>query len=180
METTHMPKVLVLFYGVESPASALAEAAADGATSVRFTEVDLRAGNTHRAETGRRIKVLESADQLGNYHGIVVSAPAAGDVPSELDALLDTLERQETAETFSNTVFAVLGGENTVLLGRVSRLGGIIVTEPRAVDDPEAHARGTGKRVAKVVEWVRHALSHEHGHTHTHSHSHEHVDDHHH
>jgi hypothetical protein len=168
-----MPKLLVLFYGAESPASTLAETAADGATSVRFTEVDVRAGSARQPEAGRRFKVLDSAEQLRDYDGIIVSAPAAGDVPTELDALLDTLERHETHDAFANTVFAVLGGENTVLLGRVSRLGGIIVSEARGIDDPEARARGTGKRVAKVVEWVRHSLSHEHGHSHSHPHSHE-------
>jgi hypothetical protein len=115
---------------------------------------------------------LESAEQLKAYDGIVIAAPAAGEVPSDLDAMLDTLERHESNDVFANTVFAVVGGENTVLLGRVSRLGGIIVSEPPGMDDPEARARGTGKRAAKVVEWVRHALSHEHGHEHGHSHSH--------
>jgi hypothetical protein len=168
-----MPKLLVLFYGAESPASTLAEAAADGATKVRFTEVDVRAGSTRQPEAGRRFKVLDSADRLREYDGIIVSAPAAGEVPTELDALLDTLERHETHDAFANTVFAVLGGENTVLLGRVSRLGGIIVSEARGVDDPEARARGTGNRVAKVIEWVRHALSHEHGDSHSHGHTHD-------
>ena len=174
-----MPKLLVLFYGAESPASTLAEAAADGATNVRFTEVELRAGSARQPEASRRFKVLDAPDQLREYDGIIVSAPAAGEVPTELDALLDTLERHETHDAFANTVFAVLGGENTVLLGRVSRLGGIIVSEARGVDDPEARARNTGKRVAKVVEWVRHALSHEHGHSHSHAHAdekHEHHD----
>ena len=174
-----MPKLLVLFYGAESPASTLAEAAADGATNVRFTEVDVRAGSTRQPEAGRRFKVLDSADQLKEYAGIIVSAPAVGDVPTELDALLDTLERHETHDAFANTVFAVLGGENTVLLGRVSRLGGIIVSEARGVDDPEARARGTGKRVAKVIEWVRHALSHEQGQSHSHSATPENHDHHH-
>lgn len=168
-----MPKLLVLFYGAESPASTLAEAAADGATSVRFTEVDVRAGSARQPEAGRRFKALDSADQLKEYDGIVVSAPAVGEVPTELDAMLDTLERHEAPDAFANTVFAVLGGENTVLLGRVSRLGGIIVSEARGVDDPETRARGTGKRAAKVVEWVRHALSHEHADSHAHPHGHE-------
>jgi hypothetical protein len=168
-----MPKLLVLFYGAESPASTLAEAAADGATSVRFTEVDVRAGSARQPEAGRRFKVLDSTEQLREYDGIIVSAPAVGDVPMELDALLDTLERHEVHDAFANTVFAVLGGENTVLLGRVSRLGGIIVSEARGVDDPEARARGTGKRAATVVEWVRHALSHEHGNSHAHGQSHD-------
>jgi hypothetical protein len=40
-----MPKLIVLFCGAESPAVALAEAAADGAKRVRVTEVDLCAGS---------------------------------------------------------------------------------------------------------------------------------------
>ncbi|MGH9889336.1 MAG: NAD(P)H-dependent oxidoreductase [bacterium] len=167
-----MPKLIVLFFGAESPASTLAEAAADGATGVRFTEVDLRAGNAHEPTTGRRHKVLESPDRLRDYDGVVLAAPAAGEPPSDLTALLDRLEASEPRDVFADTVFAVVGGENTVLLGRVSRLGGIIVSEPMGVDDPEARARATGKRVAKVIEWVRHAQSHEHSHSHEHGHHH--------
>ena len=55
-----MPKLIVLFYGVESPASTLAEAAADGAKAVRFTEVDVRAGSSHEPTAGRRHKSLDS------------------------------------------------------------------------------------------------------------------------
>lgn len=163
-----MPKVLVLFFGAESPASTLAEAAAEGASSHRFMEVDIRAGAPHQAMTGRRHKVLDGPEALREYDGVVLSAPAAGELPSELDVLLDAAERQSSGETFANTVFAVVGGENTVLLGRVSRLGGIIVSEPRGSDDPEARARAAGARVGKVVGWVRHALSHEHPHHHSH------------
>jgi len=159
-----MPRLIVLFYGVESPAATLAEAAADGASSVRYTEVDLRAGSKHEATTGRHYKVLDSAEQLLDYDGVLLAAPAAGDVPSELDALLDDLDRHAVRDAFENTVFGVLGGENTVLLGRVARLGGIIVSEPRGVDDPESRAKGAGKRAARVVEWVRHSLSHTHAH----------------
>jgi hypothetical protein len=167
-----MPKLIVLFYGVESPASTLAEAAADGAKTVRFTEVDVRAGSSHEPTTGRRYKSLDSSERLKEYDGIVLAAPAAGEAPVELDALLGALERAEPVGVFANTVFAVLGGDNTTLLGRVARLGGIIVTEPLGVDDPESRARATGKRIAKVVEWVRHAQSHEHSHVHG-PHSHE-------
>jgi hypothetical protein len=157
-----MPKLLVLFYGAESPASTLAQAAAEGGAAVRFTEVDLRAGTSHDPATDRHYKVLESSDRLSEYDGVVFASPAVGEIPTELDALLQTLEEREPPSAFANTVFAVLGGDNTVLLGRVSRLGGIIVSEPRGVSDPEARAQATGKRVAKVVEWVRHSLSHHH------------------
>jgi hypothetical protein len=176
LEEDSMPKLIVLFYGVESPASTLAEAAADGAKSVRFTEVDVRAGSSHEPTTGRRHKLLDSPDRLREYDGVVLSAPAAGEAPAELDALLSALESTEPIGVFADTVFAVLGGENTTLLGRVARLGGIIVTEPMGLDDPEGRARATGKRVAKVVEWVRHAKSHEHSHSHAHQHDHHHHD----
>lgn len=161
-----MPKVMVVFFGTEAPAVALADAAADGAASVRFTEVEVRAGSDHDVTTPGRHKTLRAASELAECGGIVIAASAAGDLPAGLEALLDTLERTSTSSAFANSVFAVVGGENTVLLGRVSRLGGIIVSETRGVDDPEARARATGARVAKVVEWVRHALSHEHGHHH--------------
>ena len=163
-----MPKLIVLIYGAEGPAATLGESAMEGATSVRFTEVDVRVGSAHEPTTGRHYKVLDAPARLRDYAGVVIAAPSVGDVPSELDALLTTLERLEAPDAFTNTVFAVLGGENTVLLGRVARLGGIIVAEPRGIDDPEARARATGKRVARVVEWVRHALSHEHGRSHSH------------
>lgn len=170
-----MPKLMVLFYGAESPASELAEAAADGAKSIRFTEVDVRAGSSHEWTTGRRYKSLDSAERLKDYDGVLLSAPAAGEAPAELDALLSSLERAEPIGVFADTVFAVLGGDNTTLLGRVARLGGIIVTESAGIDDPEVRARATGKRVAKVIEWVRHAKSHEHSHHHhTHDAGHDH------
>lgn len=164
-----MPKLIVLFYGVESPASTLAEAAADGAKSIRFTEIDVRAGSSHEPTTGRRYRLLDSPDRVRDYDGVVLSAPAAGEVPAELDALLVALESAEPIGVFADTVFAVLGGENTTLLGRVARLGGIIVAEPMGLDDPEGRARATGRRVAKVIEWIRHARSHEHSHAHAHA-----------
>ncbi len=161
-----MPKLLVLFYGAESPAATLAESAAHGARHVRFTEVDVRAGGAHEANTGQRYRQLASADQVGEYAGVVLACPTVGDVPADLDQLLTDLERTP-GDSFANTVFGVAGGENTVLLGRVSRLGGIIVSEPRGASDPEARARMLGQRVAKVSEWVRHSLSHEAtGHSH--------------
>ncbi|HEY9229429.1 MAG TPA: hypothetical protein VIP11_22460 [Gemmatimonadaceae bacterium] len=159
-----MPKLVVLFFGAESPASTLAEAAAEGAAGVRFSEVDVRAGASHQPSATRRHRVLESPKELLDYAGVVLSAPAAGEIPAELDAFLGELERVESHEAFAHTVFAVVGGENTVLMGRVARLGGIIVTEPPKIEDPETRARETGKRVAKVVGWIRHALSHEHHH----------------
>jgi hypothetical protein len=163
-----MPKVIVVFFGAEAPAVALAEAAADGAAGVRFTEVEVRAGTGRQAATPKHDKLLISIGEFAEYAGIVFAVPSADDVPADLVGLLDLLARQAPPGAFANSVFAVVGGENTVVLGRVSRLGGLIVSEARGVDDPEDRARATGRRVAKVVEWVRHAMSHEHGDHHHH------------
>ncbi len=155
-----MAKLIVLFYGAEGPAATLAELAAHGAGHVRFAEVDLRAGAAHQATTGRRHPQLASHQDVATYAGVIIACPAAGDIPVELDRLLADLE-QMPGQAFANTVFGVVGGDNTVLLGRVARLGGIIVSEPRGAADPEARAKGLGQRVAKVTDWVRHALGHE-------------------
>lgn len=157
-----MPKLVVLYFGAESPAAALADAAADGANTVRFTEVDVRVGEAHSQSTRVRHRRLESAAGLRDAAGIVIACEAAAEIPAALETLLRELERTP-AETFADTVFGVAGGENTVLLGRVAGLGGIIVGEPRGAADPEERARQLGARVAKVVGWVAHALGHEHG-----------------
>lgn len=162
-----MPKLLVLYVGAESPAAALADAAADGARTVRFTEVDVRVGEVHSQPTRARHRRLESPDVLRDYAGIVIACEAAADVPDALNALLRDLERTPS-DTFVNSVFGVAGGENTVLPGRVAALGGILIGEPRGATDPEARARQLGARVAKVVGWVAHALSHEQGADHRH------------
>lgn len=156
-----MPKVIVLFYGAETPAVALAEAASEGAKRVRFTEVDVRAGAGHPETTATRHKRLDSATRVRDYDGVILACPAAGEPPAELIRILDELEGESDA-AFADTVFGVIGADNTVLLGRVARLGGIIVAEPQGGADPEERARRLGTRVATVVGWVRHALSHEH------------------
>lgn len=166
-----MPKLVVVYFGAESPAAALADAAAAGASGVRFTEVDVRVGDEHSQPTTGQHHRLESSGTLEAYAGIVIACEAAAEMPAALDALLRELERTPS-ETFLNTVFGVAGGENTVLAGRVASLGGIIVGEPRGETDPEVRARQLGARVAKVVGWVAHALGHEQGagdHHHHHS-----------
>jgi hypothetical protein len=161
LENDAMPKVMVVFFGAESPAVSLAEAAADGARAVRFTEVDLRAGPGHNETTQHAHRRLESPGALHGYDGIVIACPALGEIPDALSRLFDDLETTGGA-TFKDTVFGVTGGERTTLLGRVSRLGGIMIGEPQGAADPEARAEQLGARVAKVAGWVRHALSHEH------------------
>ena len=155
-----MPKVMVVFFGAESPAVSLAEAAAEGANGVRFTEVDLRAGPGHNETTQQRHPRVESSAALRGYDGIVIACPALGEIPDALARWFDELESM--TGIFANTVFGVTGGERTTLLGRLSRPGGIMIGEPQGSSDPEARAKQLGARVAKVAGWVRHALSHEH------------------
>jgi hypothetical protein len=157
-----MPKLLVLYFGAESPAAALADAAAEGAKSVRFTEVDVRVGEAHSQPTPGRHRRLESSRDVTDYAGLVIACEAAAELPDALDALLRDLERTPS-DAFVNTVFGLAGGENTVLAGRVSALGGILVGEPRGASDPEERAKRLGARTAKVAGWVAHALGHEHG-----------------
>lgn len=161
-----MPKLLVLFAGAESLAASLAENVVAGAKSVRFTEVDIRAAAPYEATTDARHKVLESPDAVERYDGIVVVGSKSG-VPSAIASLLDAWDRT-TARMFANTVFAEIGSENALMLERLAQLGGIIVSEGRHDADDAVRARRLGSRIAKVVEWVRHALSHEQGHQHHH------------
>jgi hypothetical protein len=161
--TDIMPKLIVLFFGAESPAVTLAETATEGAKVVRFTEVDLRSGGAHQATTERPHKRLESPAQIRDFDGVIIACQAAGDIPSDLSMLLDELEGSPLG-ALTNTVFGIIGGENTPLAGRVMRLGGILVAEPPGATDPEVRAARLGARVATVAGWVRHALSHEHAH----------------
>jgi len=157
-----MPKVIVLFFGAESPAVTLAEAAAEGAKGIRFTEVDLRSGAPYQATTERRHKRLESPAQIQEYDGAILACPA-GDLPADLSALLDELERSSPG-TLTNTVFGIVCGEDTPLATRVMRLGGILVAEPPGAVGPEVRGLRLGARVATVAGWITHALSHEHRH----------------
>ena len=149
-------KLIVLFYGDEGNAPEIAEAAADGAKTIRFAEVDVRAG----AETTTRHKRVDSVETLAAYDGVVISAPA-GRTHADLATLLDKFERDGGV---SNTVFALAAGDGQ-LLEQLSRMGAVIVTA-RPDGDPLHAARHLGARVAKVAGWVRHGLGHEAEHQH--------------
>jgi hypothetical protein len=173
-----MPKLIVLFFGAESPTVTLAEAAMEGAKGVRFTEVDLRTGGDHDIATARRHKMLESSAKIRDYDGVILACPAAGDIPVELSALLDELERS-SSKALANTVFGIVGGDDTTLPGRVLRLGGLLVGDPGGTTDAHARALRLGARVATVVGWVRHALGHEQENHQSHHHRAESRHDHH-
>ena len=150
-----MPKVLVLVADDSDAAKLLATCVGDGARAVRFTEVDVRATDSLDVEA------------LLDYMGVAIVGTAPRPSVS-LANLLDACE-SSAASDFANTVFASVGFDGDVALERIARLGGIIVTERRSELTPEERAKRVGGRVAKVAEWVRHALSHEHAH-HQHTH----------
>jgi hypothetical protein len=162
LENYVMPKVLVLFDSGDQRAERLAELAAEGAKNVRFTEVDVRVvGDGVPADDARR-KRLESDDAVDQYDGVVVVG-SDREPSAAINALLAGRSRSANGE-FVDRVFATVSDADTSQ--RVSGLGGIVVGMRAGSADLETTARKTGERVAKVVGWVRHALSHEHHHTH--------------
>ena len=156
-----MPKLLVLFAGSDPAASALADAAAEGARGVRFMEVDVRAVGGP-GEGGRR--EVESAEVVAGYDGIVVAG--AGD---ECDALLLELGSRPRAELEQKIGAGVTaGGEAlpavTAMLARV----GLVIVPQEGGGEAEDRARRVGRRVAEVVGWAVHMRSHQHSHHHHH------------
>lgn len=158
-----MPKVLVLFDSGDQRAEQLAELAAEGARKIRFTEVDLRVVGAEQAGGAKR-KPLESSDAVDQYDGVIVVGSH-----QEPSAAIETLLAGHHHD-FIDRVFAAVSESDTARQ-RLTELGGIVVGVAGGSTDVESTARKTGERVAKVAEWVRHALSHEHGHSHgAHSH----------
>lgn len=168
-----MAKIVVLLANAGELAAETALAAADGAKGVRFAEVEIRTlGKASLA--GRALHwPLASADRLREYDAVMVVS-AEGDIPLELEAAVDEFERGLPRDGVPNTVFATVGPNSEELLGRLIRLGGIIVSKPWGTTVSRDIAKATGARVAQVAEWVRHALSHQQEHS-VHHHEHQSV-----
>jgi NAD(P)H dehydrogenase (quinone) len=191
-----MPKVLVLFYSRTGRTAALADAIAEGAGSVKFTEVEIRriddlaptAGieddesrKVARASLVKKYRTLESVESLTRYDGLIIGSPArSGIISAELKHTLDEVgalaERGALVDKVGSAFgSAAAGGDEMSIMSMLipmMHFGMIIVPAgqggPSAIvgGDPAA-ARLQGARVAKVAEWVRHAKSHEaHGHRH--------------
>jgi NAD(P)H dehydrogenase (quinone) len=100
-----MPKVLVLFYSRTGNTAQIADAIAEGARSVRFTEVDVRRleelapasaieGNAEwkagRDALAARYRTFGSVEELAGYDALVLGAPTRhGVMAAELQHLLD-------------------------------------------------------------------------------------------
>ena len=100
-----MPKVLVLFYSRTGKTAGLADAIAEGAGSVRFTEVELRRvedlapasvieaneeWTSARAALARKYRTLESAESLADDDALIVGSPTRfGVMSAEVKNVLD-------------------------------------------------------------------------------------------
>jgi hypothetical protein len=154
-----MPKLLVLAAGAER-ADAVADAVAQGARAVRFTEVDLRrvpsAGpDKESPEAGpAKSRTLDADEKLTEYDALVLVGDADG-----VQALAGVVDGQER---LTDLVGAFVAAEEVPAAGRwslgdaLARRGVILLS---GSDDPAA----VGSRAAKVAGWVRHAKGHEHG-----------------
>jgi hypothetical protein len=173
-----VPKLIVLFFGSDSSIVRAAEAAAAGATSVRFTEVDLRSARS----SDTRHKRLDSADVLPSYHGIVFVAgpqdssgtePGSVGGPSDALQLDDALRTVARAPNASDLVLGLVGGSREDLI-RLAQVGAVVIGSGDSPVDVESvatqagldRAHAMGSRVAKVMGWVRHGLGHEAAHHH--------------
>ena len=191
-----MPKVLVLFHSRTGRTAALADAIAEGAGSVKFTEVEIRriddleatadidgdeSRKIARASLVKKYRTLESVESLTQYDALIIGSPArSGMMSAELKHTLDeagALAKRGALVDKVGSAFgsATAGGDEMNIMSiliPMMRFGMIIVPAGHggqsavAAGDPAA-ARVQGARVAKVAEWVRHAKSHEaHGHGH--------------
>lgn len=191
-----MPKVLVLFHSRTGTTAALADAIAEGAGSVKFTEVELRRiddlaaqsaidandqWKTSRAALATKYRTLESVESLADYDALIVGSPARdGMMSAEVKHVLDqagSLSQRgalvdKVGSAFSAASTASAGHETTIHSILVPMMhAGMLIVPPSYGADPTA-ARKQGARVAKVAEWVRHAKGHEHGHSHGGGHHH--------
>lgn len=167
-----MPKLLVLFQSHRADVVHLAETAAEGARSVRFTEVDVRrlaiaAAAIDQTTDGRAHRPLGQVDEIGTYDGLILAVEPEADAGEALTRVIGTF-----GGSLANKVGAVLApgtgtDRRTVLwsvLGSMAEREMILVPAPFA-DEGAANgetARRAGKRVAEVVSWVTHARSHHH------------------
>ena len=166
-----MPKVLVLFQSHSPDVVRLAEVVADGARSVRFSEVDLRrlpatdgAREPAPEATGRAHPPLRDADDIGQYDALILVADGEG------ETLVRTLGA--FAGSLANKVGAVItpatGTDRRTMLwavlGAMADRGMILVPGPFDTEGAtsDESTRKVGKRVADVIGWVTHARSHHH------------------
>jgi multimeric flavodoxin WrbA len=170
-----MPKLLVLFHSRSPDVIALAEAAVDGARSVRFAEVDLRRldgsdAGAHATEPdtiGRDHRTLEHVDDIASYDGVILALPAASGAATTLTETFGSLGASLVNKVGSVITTAEGDGRRAALWSALTPMadrGMILVPTPFPSREESTvdSARRIGKRVAEVIAWVTHARSHHH------------------
>lgn len=184
-----MPKVLVLFHSRTGHTARIANAVADGARGVQFTEVDVRrvddlapptgADAAAREQIARTYRTLESVEQLADYDAIVLGSPSRyGVMAAEVQHLLERADSLSERGALADRVGAAFssadlphgGWETTTwsILMALSHFRMLLVPPEYAAqgagaapEDPDlAAARALGQRVATVAGWVVHVKHH--------------------
>lgn len=162
-----MPKLLVLFYSRTGHTAQLADAIAEGARGVRFTEVDVRRiddlappsviegdaeWKASRERLAAKYRTLGAVEELADYDGLVLGAPTRyGVMAAELKLVLDQTGPLWSAGRLVDKVGAAFttvstqhGGHETTLwsiMTPMASLGMIIV--PPGYSDPAMFRGGS-------------------------------------
>jgi NAD(P)H dehydrogenase (quinone) len=162
-----MPKILVLFYSRTGNTAALADAIADGARSVRFSEVELRriddlapsakidtipTWKESRATLANTYQTLADVEELAEYDALVLGSPTRfGVMAAELKHVLDQAGGLWKHGALANKVGAAFtsvstphGGHETTLWSIMTpmvNLGMILV--PPGYTDPAMYKAGS-------------------------------------
>ena len=137
-----MPKVLVVFYSRTGNTARLADAIADGARAVRFTEVDVRrlddlapadviaqvpGWKESREQLAATYRTLGSYEELAAYDAIVLGSPTRyGAMTAELKNLLDQTGPLWQRGALVNKVGAAFSGAATPHGGQEQTLHNIM------------------------------------------------------
>lgn len=156
-----MPRLLVLYYSRTGHTAALADAVAEGARSVRFTEVDVRRledlapdatveadamWSASRTRLRDRHRTFHDVERLADYDGLVLGSPSRhGVMAAELGLLLDRAEPLRRRGALVDRVGAAFtswsashGGHETTLwsiMPPMAAMGMLLV--PSGCTDPE-------------------------------------------
>jgi NAD(P)H dehydrogenase (quinone) len=162
-----MPKLLVLFYSRTGHTAQLADAIAEGARGVRFTEVDVRRiddlapaavidgdaeWKASRDRLAAKYRTLGAVEELADYDGLVLGAPTRyGVMAAELKLVLDQTGPLWGAGRLVDKVGAAFttvstqhGGHETTLwsiMTPMANLGMILV--PPGYSDPAMFKGGS-------------------------------------
>ena len=176
-----MPKTLVLFSSRTGRTAALADAIAEGASSVRFAEVDVRllpalalpetAGDRQRTSAQeallRKYRPLEAVERLADYDGLILGAPTRnGVMAAEVEHLLrqaGTMFRGGKLVDRAGSAFTTLpeggGGAETALWSMMKPMAamGMILVPPGpaggdAAEDSLYGATSAGDREPAAAE----------------------------